>query len=205
MQRLSTVFPFLRFLDLANAITACNIGLSIATVALAWSGRLSAAAAAMCLAAALDFLDGHIARTCLADRTLNRAFGKQLDALADLLNFSVAPALLLVQMTGSALSGVLAGALVLSGALRLAVFGATSPAAPTSYTGLPTTYSGLLFALAFQVSAAGRMPSTALLGLAGLIAVLQVSQLRVPKFKAIPTVVSIAVSFATVTLIVHGI
>jgi CDP-diacylglycerol---serine O-phosphatidyltransferase len=204
MRLLSIAFPFLRFLDLANGITAFNIGLSIATVALAWSGHLSAAATAMCLAAAVDFLDGHIARTHLADRSLNRAFGKHLDSLADLLNFSVAPALLLVQVAGSVLSGVLAGGLVLSGALRLAVFGATSPPAPTSYTGLPTTYSGLLFALAFQVLAAGRMPLAALLALAGLIAVLQLSNLRVPKFKAIPTVASIVLSFATVTLLVHN-
>jgi CDP-diacylglycerol--serine O-phosphatidyltransferase len=204
MRLLSVVFPFLRFLDLANAITAFNIGLSVATVALAWSGHLSAAAAAMCLAAAVDFLDGHIARTYLADRSLNRAFGKQLDSLADLLNFSVAPALLLVQMAGSVLSGVLAGGLVLSGALRLALFGATSPAAPASYTGLPTTYSGVLFALACQASAAGRLPLPALLALVGLVAVLQLSSLHVPKFKAIPTIVSIALSFAAVTLLVHS-
>lgn len=205
MRLLSIAFPFLRFLDLANAITAFNIGLSIATVAFAWSGHLSAAATVMCLAAGSDFLDGHIARTYFADRSLNRLFGKQLDSLADLLNFSVAPALLLVQMDGSILSGVLAGGLVLSGALRLALFGATSPAAPTYYTGLPTTYSGLLFALACQVSTAGRLPLSALLALVGLIAVLQISNLRVPKFKAIPSVVSIALSFATVTMLVHGI
>jgi CDP-diacylglycerol--serine O-phosphatidyltransferase len=205
MRLLSIAFPFLRFLDPANAITAFNIGLSIATVAFAWSGQLSAAATAMCLAAAVDFLDGHVARTYLADRALNRAFGKQLDSLADLLNFSVAPALLLVHMAGSMLAGALAAGLVLSGALRLAVFSATSPPAPTSYTGLPTTYSGLLFALACQASAAGRLPVQVLFVLVGLVAVLQVSNLRVPEFKAIPTVVSIAISFATVTLLVHSI
>ena len=205
MRQLSTAFPFVRFLDLANAITAFNIMLSIATVALARSGHLSSAAAAMCLAAAVDFIDGHVARTYLADRSSNRAFGKQLDSLADLMNFSVAPALLLVQVVDSVLAGAVAGFLVLSGALRLAVFGATSPSAPTSYTGLPTTYSGVLLALAYQSVAAHRLAPEALIGLVALIGVLQVTNLRIPKFRAMPTVVCIAISFATVTLLVHSI
>lgn len=205
MRMLSTVFPFLRFLDMANAITAFNVLLSVVTVTLGWSHRLSAAAASMCLAAALDFLDGHIARTRLADRSLNRAFGKQLDSLADLLNFSVAPALLLVHISDSLAAFVLAAGLVLSGALRLAVFGATSPSEPSCYCGLPTTYSGLLFALALQASAADRLPFPVLMFLVALIAVLQVTNLRIPKFGVVPTVISIAISFAAVTLLVHNI
>jgi CDP-diacylglycerol--serine O-phosphatidyltransferase len=205
MRWLSTAFPFVRFLDAANLITAVNIVLAFVTVALAQSGHLSSAATTMCLAAAIDFIDGHVARTYLADRGSNRAFGKQLDSLADLLNFSVAPALLLVHVSDSTLAGVIAGSLVLSGALRLAVFGATSPAAPTSYAGLPTTYSGLLLALAYQAVAAQQLPHGALLGLVALISVMQVTGMPVPKFRAIPTVVSIAVAFAAVTMLIHSI
>ena len=204
MLLLFKAFPFVRFLDLANVITTFNIVLSIITVSLARSGHLSSAAATMCLAAALDFIDGHIARTYFSNRRANRDFGKQLDSLADMLNFSVAPALLLTQVVDSPIAGAVAGLLVLSGALRLAVFGATSPSTPQGYRGLPTTYSGFLLALAFQVVAAHESPPEAVVGLVALISVLQVTNMPIPKFKAMPTVGFIAISFATLTLLVHS-
>lgn len=203
MRYIAPVFPFVRFLDLANWVTILNILLSFVAVVAAQRGSLSYAASVICLAAILDFVDGHIARTYLAGNAPRRAFGKHLDSFADLLNFSVAPALILVLLFPSSLAVIAAGALVLSGVLRLTVFALNDPNAPVGYRGLPTTYSGLLFALAFQAIAAGKVAPHDVLFLTFLIAVLQVTNLKLPKFKAIPTVAFIAIAFSLSSFLLY--
>ncbi|WP_323161715.1 CDP-alcohol phosphatidyltransferase family protein [Pseudomonas fluorescens] len=204
MRIIVPVFPFVRFLDLANWVTTINILLSFAAVLTAYRGSLSWAASIICLAAILDFVDGHIARTWLAADAPRRAFGKHLDSFADLLNFSVAPALILILLSPSLPGVSAAAALVLSGVLRLAVFAINDPNAPVGYRGLPTTYSGLLFALAFQAVAAGKASEHSVLWLTFLIAVLQVTSLKLPKFKAVPTVTFIAVVFSLSSFLLHN-
>ncbi len=196
MRQKALIFPFVRFLDLANGVTILNILLSFLVVVVAQQGRLAWSASIMCLAAILDFVDGHIARTWLADAAPQRAFGKHLDSFADLLNFSIAPALVLIVLLPSSLAVLAGSVLVLSGVLRLAVFAINEPDAPRGYCGLPTTYSGLLFALAFQSVAAGKVGAHAVLVLMFLIAVFQITNLKVPKFSAAPTVAFIAVVFS---------
>jgi len=203
MRPIVLVFPFVRFLDLANIVTALNIMLSFIAVVTAYQGSLSWAASVICLAAILDFVDGHIARTWLAADAPRRAFGKHLDSFADLLNFSVAPALILILLSPSFLTVLAGSALVLSGVLRLAVFAINDPDAPVGYRGLPTTYSGLLFALAFQVLAAGKGEVQDVLVLTFLIAMLQVTNLKLPKFKAIPTVTFIAAAFSLSSFLLY--
>ncbi|QBF26753.1 phosphatidylserine synthase [Pseudomonas tructae] len=203
MRQKAPIFPFVRFFDLANGVTALNILLSFAAVVVAHQGRLSWAASVICLAAILDFVDGHIARTWLAGDAPRRAFGKHLDSFADLLNFSVAPALVLILLLPSSLAVLAGSVLVLSGVLRLAVFAINDPDAPVGYRGLPTTYSGLLFALAFQSVAAGRVGAHDVLMLMFLIAVLQVTNLKLPKFKAVPTVAFIAIVFSLCSFLLY--
>lgn len=203
MRHIAPLFPFVRFFDLANGVTALNILLSFAALVVAQQGYLSWAASIICLAAILDFVDGHIARTWLAGDVPRRAFGKHLDSFADLLNFSVAPALIMILLTPSFLAAFAGSALVLSGVLRLAVFAINDPDAPVGYRGLPTTYSGLLFALAFQAVAAGRVVADELVLLAFLIAVLQVTNLKLPKFNAVPTVAFIAIVFSISSFLLH--
>ncbi|MFJ4494976.1 CDP-alcohol phosphatidyltransferase family protein [Pseudomonas atacamensis] len=204
MRHIVPLFPFVRFLDLANWVTTLNILLSFIAVVAAYQGQLSWAATIICLAAILDFVDGHIARTWLSADAPRRAFGKHLDSFADLLNFSVAPALILILLFPSFASVAVAAGLVLSGVLRLAVFAINDPKAPVGYRGLPTTYSGLLFALAFQAVAANHLAAHALVWLTLLIAVLQVTNLKLPKFKAMPTVTFIAVVFSLSTFLLHN-
>ncbi|MFM7646311.1 MAG: CDP-alcohol phosphatidyltransferase family protein [Sphingomonadales bacterium] len=105
------------------------------------------------LAALVDFLDGFLARILGADS----AMGKQLDSLADLVSFGVAPALLVYHFlrlswaqhpAAMELDSVLlwpAFLLPLSAAWRLARFNL----APTSlqvFTGLPVPAAGLFIA-----------------------------------------------------------
>jgi CDP-diacylglycerol--serine O-phosphatidyltransferase len=203
LRSLRSAFPFVHFLDAANVITAFNVALALTTIGLASRGNLRWAAAAIALAAALDFVDGHVARTWLSGDARRREFGKQLDSLADLLNFSAAPAYLLAFGAGTNTAAIAAAFLVLSGALRLAVFGASTPARPMTYSGLPTTYSGLLFALAYQAVAAGRIPASALIAPTVAIGALQLTALRIPKLKAPHAVAFIGASYVAETLVLH--
>ncbi len=203
MRKIVRLFPFARFVDLANGVTMVNVMLSFVVPLVAYLGLLSWAASLICLAAILDFVDGHIARTRLAYHERCREFGKHLDSFADLLNFSCAPALLLFLLLPSLMAVIAGAALVLSGVLRLAAFAIKDSNAPVGYSGLPTTYSGLLLALAFQSVSAGRVEAAEVVVLVFIIALLQITNVQFPKFKAMPTVSSIAVVFSISSLLLH--
>lgn len=90
-------FSMLRGFHLADFFTLANAACGVATIFLAmiYVGTASAAhfliAAAMAPAALLfDVLDGRIARS----RHTNSALGRELDSLADVISFGVAPAAL---------------------------------------------------------------------------------------------------------------
>ncbi len=106
------------------------------------------AALTICLAALCDALDGRLARAL----DVSSPFGKELDSLADIVSFGVAPALLVYEgfFRDSALSGstfsllwmVLAGLFVCCGAGRLArynVIGSTGK----FFMGMPIPAAGL--------------------------------------------------------------
>lgn len=78
--------PFRSFIP--NTITLSNLGLGCLATMEAWNGHLTAAAIMIMVCAVLDFLDGYAARMLKAYSEL----GKQLDSLADLVSFGVAPA-----------------------------------------------------------------------------------------------------------------
>jgi len=204
MRQIARVFPFVCFFDLANGVTTFNIVLSFTMVVMVHQGELSWAASIMCLATMLDFIDGHIARTWLAGDAPRRAFGKHLDSFSDLLNFSIAPAIALILLLPSSLAVIAGSALVMSGVLRLAVFAINAPDAQAGYRGLPTTYSGLLFALAFQSMAAHRLGAHDVLTLMFVIALFQVTNLKFPKFKAVPTVAFIATAYPLCSFLLYN-
>lgn len=72
---------------LANILTSFNLLCGICSLIFSLSGRLDWAVYALAIAALLDFLDGFVARITKT----NSALGKQLDSLADLVSFGVAP------------------------------------------------------------------------------------------------------------------
>lgn len=110
---------------------------------------------ALCIyaAAAVDFLDGFLARLLKA----SSGMGKQLDSLSDVISFGVAPALIIYQLLrigyaqetyGLDISTiVLFPAFIYSGAVawRLARFN-ISPQQSNDFTGVPSPATGLLIA-----------------------------------------------------------
>jgi CDP-diacylglycerol--serine O-phosphatidyltransferase len=104
-----------------NLITVLAICAGLTGIRLAFEGRYELAVGMVLLAAFLDGIDGRIARMMRA--TSN--FGVQMDSLADIINFGVAPALVLyVYMLDQARSIGWIAALIyaISAGLRLARF-----------------------------------------------------------------------------------
>lgn len=79
---------------IANLITSSNLLCGVCSIIFSLSGRLDWAVYVLALAALLDFLDGFVARLTNASGLL----GKQLDSLADLVSFGVAPGILMFVM-----------------------------------------------------------------------------------------------------------
>lgn len=204
MNIISRIFPFLDYMDLANFLTATNLAVACGGLYAASTDNLLLAAIFIAIATVIDFLDGHIARTYLAAFPDRRSFGKQLDSLSDLSNFSIVPALLVFQLFfGGFASAIVACLLVLSGALRLALFGAISTSEINRYIGLPTTYSAAIFAVTFIVIDAGKLPPSAVLLIALAISILQLSGLSFRKYAALPTIVVILSLYVTAAIFAH--
>jgi len=139
--------------NIPNFITLLNLLCGSVAVILALSGHLVMASWFIILAAAFDFLDGFAARMLRSVSGL----GAQLDSLADIVSFGLAPAIIIYVLLsqnpgipewsiGNArffpFSALL---LVAAGAYRLARFN-TDPSQAKDFKGLPIPAAGLFIA-----------------------------------------------------------
>lgn len=159
-----------------NILTVINLFAGLVAVLLAFVQQWALAVALVFGAALFDSLDGRIARR------LNVAseFGKQLDSLADLVSFGVAPATIayLLHFAGSGWGGyILAAVFPICGALRLARFNVSN--VKGYYIGLPITVAGAALATSAYFAQALPMAAHALILL--LLSGLMVSTIKVPK------------------------
>lgn len=118
-------------------LTLLNLCLGWLAVVRAFEGKPSLAALFVVLAAVLDKLDGFVARAT----DTSSEFGAELDSLADIVSFGVAPAMISISWGLSSLGrvGVAAAFLFTAcGALRLARFNVLPPALDKRwFVGLP--------------------------------------------------------------------
>ena len=137
-----------------NAITCMNLFCGCLSVVFSLDGMLVTAAYLIFAAAVFDFLDGFAARLLRA----YSAMGKELDSLADVVSFGVAPAcimyvLLLPTVVQFGLPGYVATSafvIAVCAALRLAKFN-IDQRQTDSFIGLPTPASALFVcSLAFM-------------------------------------------------------
>jgi CDP-diacylglycerol--serine O-phosphatidyltransferase len=180
----------------------------LTAIRLSTEGRMELAVAAIVFAAALDGIDGRVARMIKGQSK----FGAELDSLADFVNFGVAPGLILYFWQLHDLNNggwIAAMVFAISGGLRLARFNATmddpnKPAFAANYfTGVPAPAGAILVLLPIYLAFLG-MPNppamlTAFYTL--LIAFLMVSRLpvfsgktvrlRVPPEMVLPVFVSV--------------
>jgi CDP-diacylglycerol--serine O-phosphatidyltransferase len=143
---------------LPNLLTLCNLALGFLSVIMAFENHLLFASWLILLAALFDFLDGFTAKLLGAVSE----FGKQLDSLADIVSFGMAPAAILYKLMEYALKNELSfdgisGAnlleriylfspmlLVLFAAIRLAAFNIQNDS--SGFHGLATPAAAIFFA-----------------------------------------------------------
>ncbi len=161
---------------LPSVITSVNLLAGMAALIYTLQGNYHLGAAMVLVAAVLDGLDGRVARKM----GTSSEFGKQLDSLADLVSFGVAPAILVFawQLADLGTPGIIAAmAFVLCGALRLARFNVLNIS--DYFVGIPITIAGSLVAL--LVFWPSSLPGVVSAFIVGLLAVMMVSRLKFPK------------------------
>ncbi|TSA28935.1 MAG: CDP-diacylglycerol--serine O-phosphatidyltransferase [Bacteroidetes bacterium] len=84
-----------------NTLTACNLIAGLAAITLVLEGDLVMASVFIFIASLFDFLDGAAARLLDAYSEL----GKQLDSLADLISFGVAPGMIMFTLLSAGCEG----------------------------------------------------------------------------------------------------
>ena len=130
------------YLSPANLMTSGHLVAGFLALILAAQGEFAWAAGCVGVAAVLDSVDGLLARRSPAESD----FGAQLDSLADLVSFGVAPAITVYLSVLEAVPVAGIGAclgFMLCGAWRLARF-SLAGASPRCFAGLPIPPAGLI-------------------------------------------------------------
>jgi CDP-diacylglycerol--serine O-phosphatidyltransferase len=142
-------------------------------------GQYTTAAVFIILAVVMDGLDGRVARRL----DIMSLFGKELDSLCDLVSFGVAPAMLIYMQVLNpfvySLGIIVAVFYIVCGAFRLARFNVLNIS--DYFVGIPITLAGALVAIVSLV--ATWLPADLIFAVLLLLAVLMVSNFKVPKFK----------------------
>jgi len=191
-----------------NLITLLALCAGLTSIRLAFENRLEWALAAIVFAAALDGIDGRVARLIKGQSK----FGAELDSLADFVNFGVAPGLILYFWQLHELHNggwIAAMVFAISGGLRLARFNASiddpnKPAfASNFFTGVPAPAGAITVLLPVYLAFLGLPKPPAVLTAAYtlLIGFLMISRLpvfsgktwrmRVPPEMVLPVFVSV--------------
>ena len=133
------------FRHIPNFITSLNLAAGFISVIFAFNGDLANASWFILAAMIFDFLDGFTARLLKAYSDI----GKELDSLADVVSFGVAPAAIMYQLINGSLPEsvpafvrFIAVIMPVCAALRLAKFN-IDPSQTVSFKGLPTPASAL--------------------------------------------------------------
>jgi CDP-diacylglycerol--serine O-phosphatidyltransferase len=172
---------------LPSLFTTGNLFLGFWAIIKTLEGHYVEAAPLIGGAIVLDMLDGRIARlTGTASE-----FGGELDSLADVISFGVAPALLAYRWSFGALPRIgwlTAFFFLVCGTLRLARFNVQRHADSRYFVGLPIpAAAGQLATIAFFAPEAvrERPHALALVALTGLLGLLMVSTVRYRSFKSL--------------------
>ncbi|WDZ77706.1 CDP-diacylglycerol--serine O-phosphatidyltransferase [Ensifer adhaerens] len=175
-------------LMIPNLITVLAICAGLSGIRLAFENRIELAVAMVLLAAFLDGIDGRVAR--LLKATSN--FGGQMDSLADIINFGVAPALVLyvfILDQARSIGWIAALIYAIACGLRLARFNvmaerqSKAPWQSEYFVGVPAPAGAMLVLLPVYIGLLGLAPERTFALIASgytvLIAFLLVSRLPV--------------------------
>lgn len=180
---------------LPNLVSVVGLCAGLTAIRFAIDGRIPTAVALIGLAAALDALDGRLARMLKSES----AIGAELDSLGDFVNFGVTPAIVLYLwgLKGEASLGWIAVLIyAICCMLRLARFNVGSkaangeePAERTSFIGVPSPAGAMLVLapiyLAFCFPGDVRIPAGVIAFWMIAMGALMISRIRTPSLKRV--------------------
>jgi len=167
-----------------NMFTLGNLYSGFLSIGFAANGQFNNAAILILIGMMLDSMDGRLARMLKVDSQL----GKELDSLADIVTFGVAPSFL-VYYTYFYQFGILgmmvAGLFPLFGAFRLARFNISTDKSSLNYfIGVPITAAGGIMAILTLFG--NLIPNIVTTFVFTSLSFLMVSRVRIPSFKEVP-------------------
>lgn len=166
-----------------NILTFGNLFCGFLAISYIIQGDLRNAPILIFIAIMLDAVDGRVARILGVSNEL----GKELDSLADIVSFGVAPALLVANtyLASFGMVGIImAGLFPLFGAYRLARFNISDFTQSLKYfKGIPITLAGGI--VTFLVLFSKSMSLWIFILLFYILAILMVSRIKIPSFKKI--------------------
>ncbi|PPA69139.1 CDP-diacylglycerol--serine O-phosphatidyltransferase [Jeotgalibacillus proteolyticus] len=169
--------------NIPNLFTLSNLLFGFLSIGLVLQKDYQNASIMILAGMMLDSLDGRLARKLGVEST----FGKELDSLADIVTFGVAPAVLIYSTAFSEfgiLGMLISGLFPVFGAIRLARFNVDKTPDNKYFTGVPITAAGGLIALLtiFQ----NFLPDVAIAVAHTFLCVLMVSSVKIPSLKSVP-------------------
>lgn len=164
--------------------TLGNLYCGFLSIGFAANGQFNNAAILILIGMMLDSMDGRLARMLKADSKL----GKELDSLADIVTFGVAPSFLVyyTYFYQFGLWGLMvAGLFPLFGAYRLARFNISTDKSSLNYfIGVPITAAGGIMAILTLFG--DLIPNIVTTVVFTALSFLMVSRIRIPSFKEVP-------------------
>ncbi|MBW2980940.1 CDP-diacylglycerol--serine O-phosphatidyltransferase [Candidatus Woesearchaeota archaeon] len=136
-----------KLLKISDALTLLNVVSGLLCIFFAIIGKPEIAAVLLLIAVGFDYFDGKSAKK----RGIENEFGKELDSLADIISFGIAPCVfvfLLVKDIRFALVYIL---YILAGVIRLARYNIAE--ATAYFEGMPITVNGVAVPLLYFVFA----------------------------------------------------
>lgn len=168
--------------SIPSLLTLGNLCLGVLSILFVFNDYSGLAAIMVIIGMLIDGIDGRVARALNAQSE----FGKELDSLADIITFGVAPAFIMyvvaLQDITPAVSWVVTALFPICGALRLARFN-VKDSAPGSFTGLPIPAAGCILATV-ALFKDDVMP-VVFICTSIMLSLLMVSNIRYPSFKGI--------------------
>lgn len=159
-----------------SLFTMANLVFGVLSIIYTMSEQYLLSGVMIILCMIMDVLDGKVARKL----DVSSNFGKELDSLADVVSFGVAPAVLVyaqVLVTYNWLGLVVIIWFAMMGALRLARFNVQTTSG--YYQGVPITAAGSLMALLNMIP--NKISPLAFLLITAILGFLMISKIRVPK------------------------
>lgn len=198
-------------------LTYLSVVTAFTGITFALRGKPDAAVICLILSGICDTFDGTVART--AKRTdMQKAFGIQIDSLADVMSFGMLPAAIgycLFDLSGNrspfatVLTVGICALYVLCGLIRLAYFNVTEEEMQakgekrTCYVGLPITMASLILSVSYFIIAGFAHVSCIYTSLLAILAFAFVAKFRMPKVKLKYVVIIAFAGLGVILLSLH--